>query len=91
MAVLGSKVCMYENDAHINFPRWTHQINLFVVIWFAVNIAWTSYMLFLERKSKYAEKIAPLVANLTILGIAGSSSFLTLNFHWGGVCRDYFG
>eukprot|EP01036_Dinobryon_divergens_P024898 gene24898-33389_t len=41
--------------------------------------------------SKRDENIPPLVANLAILLIAGSSSYLTLQYRWGGVCRDIFG
>jgi hypothetical protein len=78
-------------DTTIEFPKWVLRINFFVVFWFFVNSLLTSYALIVERNSKNGENIPPLVANLVILLIAGSSSYLTLQYRWGGVCRDIYG
>lgn len=85
---------MFRNDfcdTKIDFPNWVLRINFFVVLWFIVNSCLTSYTLFREIKRKREDNIPPLVANLAILLIAGSSSYLTLQYRWGGVCRDIFG
>ena len=78
-------------DAKIEFPRWVENINFFILAWFSVNSCFTLYNFYIERNNKILEYISPLIANFTILVIAGSSSYLTLRYQWGGVCRDAFG
>lgn len=80
-----SKIC---ND-HIEFPFWVWNINVFVVIWFFIDLLFT---IFYMMKDKYdAERFAASAMNLTLVFIVLSSSVLTLLPRWGSICKDYFG
>eukprot|EP01035_Chromulina_nebulosa_P007106 gene7106-9580_t len=77
-------------DTKIEFPGWVERINFCILLWFVVNSCFTLYYFYTERNSNRLEHFSPLIANFTILVIAGSSSYLTLRYHWGGLCRDAF-
>ena len=78
------------NDSH-KLSDWANTMNFIVCVCFTLSSFHIILKILTNQNSRFSESYSYMSANLLVNIISGSSTFLTLRFGYGGLCRNGFG